>query len=117
MSLYLSATGRVHLMCGFTDMRNGVNGLFSLANNILSRDGEESSMFVFRGRRSDKIKILYWDGQGFCIFYKRLESGRFIWPKDSINLSMSISGEQLSKLLEGGDWRIPVRSLPPRYSS
>ena len=65
----------------------------------------------------DQIKILYWDGQGFCIFYKRLESGRFIWPKDSINLSMSISGEQLSKLLEGGDWRIPVRSLPPRYSS
>jgi hypothetical protein len=46
MALYLSATARVHLMCGFTDMRNGVNGLFSLANNILSRDGEESIVFL-----------------------------------------------------------------------
>jgi transposase len=71
---------RIYLYTGSTDMRKGINGLSLLAQSILSDQFCNGSMFVFRGRRADRIKILWWDGQGFCLFYKCLDSGKFIWP-------------------------------------
>jgi hypothetical protein len=60
---------RIYLYTGSTDMRKGINGLSLLAQSILSDQFCNGSMFVFRGRRADRIKILWWDGQGFCLFY------------------------------------------------
>src|SRR6056297_2100283 len=62
-------------------------------------------LFVFRGRRGDLLKIIWWDSQGACLFSKRLEKGRFVWPaaKDG---KVSVTAAQLSMLLEGIDWRI-----------
>jgi transposase len=66
-------------------------------------------VFVFRGRRGDLIKLLWFDGDGLCLFAKRLERGRFIWPKAE-NGAVSLTRAQLSMLLEGIDWRRPVRT-------
>ncbi|MGO4382539.1 IS66 family insertion sequence element accessory protein TnpB [Pseudoduganella sp. RAF53_2] len=68
-----------------------------------------NGMFVFRGRRCDLVKLLWWDGDGLCLFAKRLERGRFIWPQAS-NGSVALTQAQLSMLLEGIDWRRPQRS-------
>ena len=72
-------------------------------------------MFIFRGKRSDRIKILWWDGQGFCLYHKCLDSGKFIWPSYVSNGTVSITKAQLSMLLEGIDWRNPVWTDPPKY--
>jgi len=71
---------RVYLAMGPTDMRKGFDGLAALAQQALQQDPFSGHLFVFRGRRGDLLKVLYWDGQGFCLFAKRLEKGRFIWP-------------------------------------
>ena len=69
-------------------------------------------LFVFRGRRGDLIKVIWWDGQGACLFSKRLERGRFVWPS-AANGKLVISTAQLSMLLEGIDWRAPQRTWRP----
>jgi transposase len=69
---------RVFLAMGPTDMRKGFGGLSVLAQEVLRQDPFSGALFVFRGKRGDLIKVLYWDGQGFCLFAKRLEKGRFI---------------------------------------
>jgi len=67
-------------------------------------------VFVFRGRRGDIIKCLWFDGDGLCLFAKRLERGRFVWPKAESG-TVSLSRAQLSMLLEGIDWRRPERTF------
>jgi transposase len=69
------------------------------------------SDFAFRGRRGDRIKLLWWDGDGLCLFCKRLEQGRFVWPQATSG-SVSLTTAQLSMLLEGIDWRRPIRTAP-----
>lgn len=71
---------RVYLACGVTDMRKGINGLSALAQDVLRQKATNGAVFAFRGRRGDRIKLLYWDGQGFCLYYKVQERGRFPWP-------------------------------------
>ena len=72
-------------------------------------------LFVFRGRRGDLIKVLWWDGQGLCLFAKRLERGRFLWPQAKDG-SVVLTAAQLSMLLEGIDWRAPRRSWTPEVA-
>jgi transposase len=72
-------------------------------------------VFVFRGRRGDLIKMLWWDGDGLCLFAKRLERGRFIWPQVTSG-TVALTPAQLSMLLEGIDWRRPVRSYNPQLA-
>ena len=72
-------------------------------------------VFVFRGRRGDLIKLLWWDGDGLCLFAKRLERGRFIWPQATEG-SIHLTGAQLAMLLEGIDWRRPERTWKPQKS-
>ena len=67
----------------------------------------DQAVFVFRGRHADRVKLLWWDGQGMYLFYKRLESGRFMWPITQ-NGTTILTKAQLSMLLEGIDWRRPV---------
>lgn len=116
MSLSVSHNTKIYLQLGSTDMRNGVNGLSSLIIDAIAKDANASSLFVFRGRRADKIKILYWDGQGFCLFYKRLERGKFVWPKSENGGPIMITTAQLSMLLEGIDWRSLQWSAPPEMA-
>ena len=103
---------RIWLAAGLTDMRRGFDGLAALAQSALELEPFSGHVFVFRGRRGDIIKLLWWDGQGMCLFAKRLEKGRFIWPQAESG-SVSLTPAQLSMLLEGIDWRMPVRTAQP----
>ena len=103
---------RIWLAAGLTDMRRGFDGLAALAQSALEQEPFSGHVFVFRGRRGDIIKLLWWDGQGLCLFAKRLEKGRFIWPQAASG-SVVLTAAQLSMLLEGIDWRMPVRTWQP----
>jgi transposase len=78
----------------------------------LEKEPYSGHVFVFRGRRDDLVKLLWWDGDGLCLFAKRLERGRFIWPQAEEG-AVSLSCAQLSMLLEGIDWRRPIRTSGP----
>ena len=71
---------RVWLAAGVTDMRRGFDGLAAIVQDTLRADPFSGHVFVFRGRRGDRIKILWWSGDGMCLFAKRLEHGHFVWP-------------------------------------
>ena len=103
---------RVWLATGHTDMRRGMNGLALQVQEVLRRDPYGGHLFVFRGRRGDLIKVLWHDGQGMCLFAKRLERGRFIWPSPADGV-VTIIPAQLGYLLEGIDWRMPQRTWRP----
>ncbi|RCK38634.1 hypothetical protein TH25_25505 [Thalassospira profundimaris] len=106
---------RVYLALGRTDMRKGMNGLSMLVQEVLGKDVFTGHLFVFRRRRGDLIKILAWDGQGFCLFAKRLERGRFVWPSANDGVA-HVTSAQLSMLLEGIDWRMPQRTWRPEMA-
>ncbi len=76
----LPVGSRIWLVAGVTDMRNGFNGLASRVQNTLRDDPFSGHLFIFRGRRGDMIKVLWADRDGLCLFTKRLERGRFVWP-------------------------------------
>ena len=103
---------RVWLAAGVTDMRKGFNGLAAQAQKVLAADPYSGHLFVFRGRRGDLIKVVWWDGQGACLFAKRLEHGRFVWPSPADG-KIAITAAQLAMLLEGIDWRSPLRTWRP----
>lgn len=93
-------------------MRKGFSGLAAAADTILKADPYCGHLFVFRGRRGDLIKIIWWDGQGACLFSKRLEKGRFVWPSVA-NGKVFVTSAQLAMLLEGIEWRAPLRTWRP----
>lgn len=103
---------RVWLAAGVTDMRKGFNSLAAQAERVLKGDPYSGHLFVFRGRRGDLLKIIWWDGQGACLFAKRLERGRFVWPSPADG-KVHVTPAQLSMLLEGIDWRMPQRTWRP----
>jgi transposase len=108
----------VYLACGFTDMRKGFDGLAAQVQTVLSLDPYGGALFVFRGRRGDLLKALHWDGQGLCLYAKRLESprARFVWPQtDSGTVTMTAA--QVSMLLEGIDWRMPAWTSRPEVAA
>jgi transposase len=111
----LPSGARVWLACGVTDLRNGFDGLAGLVQTRLVEDAFSGQLFVFRGRRGDRIKILWWDGDGLCLFAKRLERGRFVWPQAASG-TVYLSAAQLSMLLEGIDWRRPQRTHTPQLA-
>jgi len=109
---------RVWLATGRTDMRKGMNGLALQVQEVLERDPHSGHLFAFRGRRGDLIKILWHDDQGMCLFVKRLERGRFVWPstatREYADRTVSITPAQLGYLLEGIDWRLPQHTWRPQ---
>ena len=111
----LPAGTRIRLSAGATDMRKGFDSLAVQAQTVLGKDPFSGHVFVFRGRRGDLIKMLWWDGDGLCLFAKRLERGRFIWPQVTSG-TVALTPAQLSMLLEGIDWRRPVRSYNPQMA-
>ena len=106
------ASTRVWLAAGVTDMRKGFNGLAALAQDVLKQEPFSGHLFVFRGRRGDLLKVIWFDGQGACLFSKRLEKGRFVWPSATAGKG-TLTPAQLSMLLEGIDWRAPERTWRP----
>ena len=108
----LPAGTQVWLAAGATDMRRGFDGLAALVTSSLLEDPFSDHVFVFRGRRGDRVKVLWWSGDGMCMFAKRLEQGHFVWHEAKTG-SVHLSSAQLSMLLEGIDWRRPLRTHKP----
>ena len=107
---------RVWLAAGVTDMRKGMDGLAALVQTALEENPFSGQLFVFRGRRGDLVKLLWFDGDGLCLLAKRLERGRFVWPQ-AVNGTVTLSAAQLSMLLEGIDWRRPVKTWAPELAA
>ena len=112
----LPAGTRIWLAAGFTDMRRGFDGLAAQVQTALAANPFCGHIFVFRGKRGDLVKMLWFDGDGLCLFAKRLERGRFVWPKVESG-SVRLSVAQLSMLLEGIDWRRPERTWQPEIAA
>ncbi len=103
---------RIWIVAGVTDMRRGLTSLSGLVQTVLEQNPLSGQVYVFRGRRGDLIKILFHDGEGVCLFQKRLDRGRFVWPQAERG-TISLTRAQLSMLCEGIDWRQPARTFAP----
>jgi len=108
----ISSSVRIWIATGHTDMRKGMQGLSLLVQESLGRDPFAGDVFVFRGRGGSLIKALWHDGIGLSLYAKRLERGRFIWPSPADG-TVAITSAQLAYMLDGIDWRNPVRSWRP----
>jgi transposase len=93
----------VYLCRDIVDFRKGINGLSILVEETLGRDPFCEQLLVFCNRRRDRVKILYWERSGFCLWQKRLEKARFKWPRPAANELIVMSGQQLNWLLDGYD--------------
>ena len=93
----------VYLCRGVVDFRKGINGLAVLVEGMLHLDPFSEQLFVFCNRKRDKVKILYWERNGFCLWQKRLERARFKWPRKVETDVMTLTGQQLNWLLDGYD--------------
>jgi transposase len=112
----LPANTRVWIAAGHTDMRKGFDGLAALVQTALADNAFCGHVFVFRGRRGDIVKVLWFDGQGLMLLAKRLERGRFVWPQAACG-RVALTPAQLSMLLEGIDWRMPMRTHAPELAA
>lgn len=92
---------QVYLACGVTDMRKSIDGLAALVQHQLKLDPFSSALFVFCGRTRDRIKILRWEHNGFWLYYRRLEKGKFHWPSQPSAGAMTIGYRELNWLLDG----------------
>lgn len=90
----------VYIACGYTDLRKGIDGLVLQVQNSFALDPFSNTLFLFCGKRNDRIKALYWEGDGFVLLYKRLERGRFQWPR-SQEQARKITQQQYRWLMEG----------------
>ncbi len=96
----ISKAEQIYIACGYTDMRKSIDGLMLIVKQTFQLNPFQNNLFLFCGRRRDRIKALFWEGDGFILLYKRLESGGFQWPKNA-QAVRSITPQQLRWLLEG----------------
>ena len=90
----------VYIACGYTDLRRGIDGLAGMVSTQFQMDPFQTALFLFCGRRRDRIKALYWEGNGFVLLYKRLESGSFQWPRKESE-ARALTPQQYRWLMEG----------------
>lgn len=102
----ISKAERVYIATGYTDMRKSIDGLAALVQQNFQLNPFSNSLFLFCGRGTSKMKVLYWEGDGFVLLYKRLENGKFKWPRDEQE-AKEITAQQLRWLLEGLDIEQP----------
>jgi transposase len=95
------SVNQVYLATGITDMRKSINGLSIIVSQLLGRDPFDGSVFVFCNRQRDKLKILHWEHNGFWLYYRRLDKGKFQWPSNGDRQSISLSLRELHWLLDG----------------
>ena len=96
----ISSAEHIYVACGYTDMRKSIDGLATSVKQCFQLDPFSNSLFLFCGRRRDRMKALHWEGDGFVLLYKRLESGGFQWPRDE-NEVKNITPQQFRWLMEG----------------
>ena len=101
--LQVTPQTRIYLAVESVDFRKGINGLSILVEEVLLRDPFSEQLFVFCNRRRDRVKIIYWEHSGFCMWQKRLEKARFKWPRRAESEVITLSGQQLNWLLDGYD--------------
>lgn len=103
--LSIASSTQIFVAAGHTDMRKGFDGLCGLVTSVLEKDPLSGQLFLFINRRRDKMKILYWDGDGLAIWYRRLEQGTFQFPKvEEGQTSIEIRSDELTMLLRGIDY-------------
>ena len=104
----------IYIACGYTDMRRGIDGLAGIIQQEFNLDPFQNSLFLFCGRKTDRIKALLWEGDGFLLLYKRLEAGKYQWPRNESEVR-SITQAQLRWLTEGLSIDQPkaVRKIQP----
>ena len=96
----LSRVTNYYVACGYTDLRRGIDGLASIVMLQYGKELKEDSLFLFCGRRTDRIKALYWSGNGYVLIYKRLSNGSFQWPRTAEELRL-IDAQSFRWLMEG----------------
>ena len=96
----ISVAENIYIACGYTDMRKSIDGLAAMVQQQFQMDPFNSALFLFCGKRCDRIKALLWEKDGFVLLYKRLENGSFRWPRPENDLK-SISRQQFRWLMEG----------------
>ena len=96
----LSKVDHYYVACGYTDLRRGIDGLASIIMLQYNMELKEDSLFLFCGRRTDRIKALYWSGDGYVLLYKRLSNGGFQWPRNAEELKC-INQQSFRWLMEG----------------
>ena len=104
MSLALPPSSKIYLSLAPCDMRKGFDGLAAQGRNILQLDPFSGAVFLFRGKRGDRLKALVWDGSGLCLYAKRLERGKFVWPRANEG-ALRLSAAQVAMLIEGLNWK------------
>ena len=104
---------RFFLVTGYTDMRKSIDGLMATVRDTYELDPYSNSLFLFCGRRCDRIKALHFEKDGFCLYYKRLDNGRFQWPRDSSEVR-NLSRQEYRWLLEGLSIDQPKAIRPAR---
>lgn len=111
----ISRAEKIYLACGYTDMRKAINGLAAIVQQNFRLDPFSNSLFLFCGRKCNRLKALYWEGDGFILLYKRLENGRFQWPRSQEEVRQ-ISEQEFRWLLEGLSIDQPkaVKKLRPK---
>lgn len=96
----ISHAEQIYVACGYTDLRKSIDGLSTLVQQSFQLDPFSNALFLFCGRRCDRLKALYWEGDGFVLLYKRLEQGRFQWPRTESE-ARRITPQQFRWLTEG----------------
>lgn len=104
MSLAFPPSTKIYLSLAPCDMRKGFDGLSAQVRNILQLDPFSGAVFLFRGKRGDRLKALVWDGSGLCMYAKRLERGKFVWPRAHEG-ALRLSAAQMAMLVEGLNWK------------
>ena len=96
----ISKAENIYIACGYTDMRKAIDGLAAIVKENFAMDPMANNLFLFCGKRRDRIKALYWEGDGFVLLYKRLETGRFQWPRSEKEVRL-LSAQEFRWLMEG----------------
>ena len=96
----ISGLEKIYIVCGYTDMRKSIDGLCAIIEDRLKMDPTSSALFLFCGRKRNRMKVLLWEGDGFVLLYKRLENGSFKWPRDESEVK-PITWQQFRWLMEG----------------
>ena len=96
----ITVAENIYIACGYTDMRKSIDGLAAVVQQQFRLDPFSKSLFLFCGKRRDRIKVLLWEGDGFVLLYKRLENGSFKWPRDESEVK-PITWQQFRWLMEG----------------
>ena len=111
----LSKVRKYYIACGYTDLRLGIDGLASYVMQQYGRTMDEDSLFLFCGRRMDRIKALYWSGDGYLLLYKRLSNGQFQWPRTETALRL-LDPQSFRWLMEGlkVDQKTAIRKGKPK---